>query len=266
MSDVLRIYPDWRASCSLQGLYLSLGLHKAGYAKCLIYTNFIASLDGRISEPLHDVAGFGVPRAVANARDWRLFQELAAQAQIIILSGRYIRQWAQGHAQDDPPIPDAYNDLRVWRKQEGLSEQPDLLVLTRTLALPNKVAELSLRRRIFVLCSHPKCQKKLDLLSKWGVQVSLADGEINGATVQSWLDQRGYCTAYMAAGPQVMRMMLKSRVIHRLFITQRNVIVGGGRYHTFVEGDIGLPVRLKLLTLYYDRKEEQLFYQYAVQS
>jgi len=44
-----------------------------------------------------------VPRAIANERDWRLFQELSAQADIFLTSGRYLREWAKGQAQEILP-------------------------------------------------------------------------------------------------------------------------------------------------------------------
>jgi len=64
-------------------------------------------LDGRIAVPHPTRPGLTVPETIANDRDWRLFQELAAQADLIISSGRYLRDWADGRAQeilrvDDP--------------------------------------------------------------------------------------------------------------------------------------------------------------------
>ena len=44
--------------------------------------------------------GMTVPKATSNERDWRLFQELAVQADIIISSGRYLRDYAEGQTQE----------------------------------------------------------------------------------------------------------------------------------------------------------------------
>ena len=56
-------------------------------------------LDGRIALPAAGRSSHQVPPAIANARDWRLFQELAAQADLLITSARYFRQSEDQEAQ-----------------------------------------------------------------------------------------------------------------------------------------------------------------------
>jgi len=48
-----------------------------------------------------------VPDSVANPRDWRLFQELAAQADVLVMSARHLRELAAGAAQDSLRLSDA---------------------------------------------------------------------------------------------------------------------------------------------------------------
>ena len=152
--SLLRLYPAPSEPCRLQGLYLDLGLHRqAAAGETVIYTNFIASLDGRIA--LYDAASgdYGVPEAIANKRDWRLYQELAAQADVLLVSGRYFRQLAKGTAQDLLPLglEPEYADLHGWRRQQQLSPQPDLFVLSNTLDIPTEALERFRGRRLIVL-------------------------------------------------------------------------------------------------------------------
>ena len=49
-----------------------------------VYTNYVTSIDGRIAIPRPEGQGMMVPKETANDRDWRLFQELAVQADVII--------------------------------------------------------------------------------------------------------------------------------------------------------------------------------------
>ena len=89
---ILRLYPKPHVMVPLEGVYLQLNLHKQGTAKKpLIYSNYIASLDGRISVRDAETGEFRVPETIANKRDWRLYQELAAQCDVIITSARYFR-------------------------------------------------------------------------------------------------------------------------------------------------------------------------------
>ena len=72
----------------LKKLYLNHNLRQfAGQERPFIYANFVQSLDGRIAIAHPTRKGLKVPENVANDRDWRLFQELAAQADLIISSG-----------------------------------------------------------------------------------------------------------------------------------------------------------------------------------
>src|SRR5688572_30682912 len=90
--NVLRIFPGPPEEVPLRGLYLDERFRPPNRRRQpFTYANFIASLDGRISLPDPRTTKRTVPTGIANARDWRLFQELAASADALITTGRYIR-------------------------------------------------------------------------------------------------------------------------------------------------------------------------------
>ncbi len=121
---VTRLYPQPSGQESLHGLYLSHDLRALADAmdRPFVYSDYVVSLDGRIAVPHSTKPGLTVPKAIANDRDWRLFQELAVQADVVITSGRYLRDYADGRAQeilrvyDDP----RFADLKEWRLSRGL--------------------------------------------------------------------------------------------------------------------------------------------------
>ena len=120
---VTELWPDPGREHALAGLYLSHPVART-VDGARVYSNFVTSLDGRIA--LRDpVSGrFGVPRTIANARDWRLYQELAAQADAIVVSGRYVRELAEGSAQAGLPVSEAgFDDLRAGRKSKVSAEE-----------------------------------------------------------------------------------------------------------------------------------------------
>ena len=93
--------------------------------------------DGRIAIVNPGAGKMGVPHATANPRDWRLFQELAAQADVMITTGSHLRHRMEGDAQeistgDDP----RFADLRAWRKARNLAPRADLAVVSRSLDFP----------------------------------------------------------------------------------------------------------------------------------
>ena len=108
-----------------------------------IYSNFIASLDGRIALPGANRNTHQVPPAIANARDWRLFQELAAQADLLITTARFFRQAASNEAQAELPVgmSPEFDDLRDWRTSQGLKPQPDIAIFSASLDIPGGVTK-----------------------------------------------------------------------------------------------------------------------------
>jgi hypothetical protein len=119
--DIVELYPNAGSRHRLQGLYMDQIAEPDGDLP-FIYSNFISSLDGRIAVPGPDRNSHQVPPAIANHRDWRLFQELAAQADLLITSARYFRQSADQEAQAELPVGTSaeFDDLRAWRIQQGL--------------------------------------------------------------------------------------------------------------------------------------------------
>src|SRR4051794_38428206 len=134
--NVLRISPGPSAPVPLHGLYLRDPLRPAARgAQPFVYTNFITSLDGRISLPDPQTAKRTVPRAIANTRDWRLFQELAACADSLVMSARYVRDLPRGITATSFPVSvkAEHGDLLQWRLEQGLAPQPAIVIVTASL-------------------------------------------------------------------------------------------------------------------------------------
>ena len=239
----------------MKGLYLTLHLHRrAQPGEVFIYANFIASLDGRISLP--DAQGEqGVPTSLANKRDWRLYQELAAQSDIMLTSARYFRQLAKGNAQDLLPVGGEaeYADLAAWRLDEGLKPQPDVAILSRSLDIPQAALEKVQDRRVLVLTGEEAPQQQVDRLIGLGVEVVRGAAQINGPDVRRLLAAEGYRSAYMIAGPGVHRTLLDGG-LDMLFLTQRHRLLGGDDFRSIMQGKLDKPVDMQLRSMYLDEQ------------
>ena len=114
---VMRLWPGPVASLPLHGLYLQEDLHAraASRGRPLVYSNFISSLDGRIALEVPGKKTHTVPDGITNPRDWRLYQELSGQADILVTSGRFFRQSRAGEAQDLLPVGGQaeFDDIRA---------------------------------------------------------------------------------------------------------------------------------------------------------
>ncbi|MDX8388942.1 MAG: dihydrofolate reductase family protein [Mariprofundaceae bacterium] len=265
------LYPTANAPTeTLQGLYLRLSLRqqlaKSTQDDILIYSNYITSLDGRIS---HLNAGdFQVPTSIANTRDWRLFQELAAQSDVILVSGRYIRQLADGKAQAPPPLSSAteHDDLHQWRDDHGLPAQPAIAVVSRSLDFPDSVLkQLLIEREVRVYtCGHaPK--SRIEALQSNGIPVLCMTNRstVDGKKLRANLIEAGHRMVYMAAGPQLHQTLLVAGVLDRLFLTQHHTLVGSDTFHTLISGELPASISMQLETLYYDQMGQQMFYQFS---
>lgn len=274
--SVLQLFPPSGEPHDLQGLYLGLGLNRrtrqgiADESGLLIYANFISSLDGRISLLNEQAGEFGVPACLANKRDWRLYQELAAQADVMITSARYFRQLAQGCAQDLLPVgkESEYQDLAQWRSQHGLKPQPDVLIVSVSLDIPPQALSALQDRRVMIITPAGCDPLRRQSLEQAGAEIFEVESKsitVTGRDIRTLLQQQGYAAAYMIAGPQVHHTLLADGSLDELFLTTHFSLLGHDAFHTVLQGEID-PVQLRLQSLYLDQQGHQSFARYSVES
>ena len=254
---ILQLYPLPVAQRPLHGLFLSHNLRQYSEAsgEAFVYGNFVTSIDGRIAIPHPTRSGLMVPQNIANERDWRLFQELAAQADIIISSGRYLRDWADGRAQEILQIDDPrFADLRDWRQNQGLPPQPDIAIISGSLQFPiPDVLTAGGRKVVVFTTANPDPDRVAEIESRAGKVVVAGDESVDGAAVVQQMSKMGYRTVYSATGPKVLHLLLAGGVLHRLYLTQANRLLGGQPFSTIVEGPLlATAVDLQINTIYLD--------------
>ncbi len=266
MSKLLRLYPSPAVHEELHGCYLSMGLHRS--ASLRLYANFIQSLDGRIA--LANAQGQSVvPQSLANAHDWRLYQELAAQSDVMLISARYLRQLAAQCAQDLLPIAeqDCFRDLHVWRQQQGLAQYADVVVFSASLDLPIAVLESLRDRKVFIATSAQADAQKVQALRPYVSDIwHLGAQSVDGRQLKEKLQERSYRSAYMIAGSQVFASLLRAEVIDDVFLTMRHRFLGGVCFDTVLQSALTQPIQTRLQHLYFDTdvEQEQLFAHYRV--
>lgn len=199
----------------------------------------------------------GVPAAIGNARDWRLYQELGAQADLLITSARYFRQLSRGEAQDLLPVgpPDRFGDLREWRQAKGLSAQPDVAIFSASLEIPPEAIATYAERRLHVMTGAGAEPDRVAALKAAGVEVhqvgvgSTADGR---AAIDA-LRALGYRRIYAVAGPSVFYTLVRARAVDRLYLTFAHRLLGGEDFDTISWGSELVPApKLRLRSLFYD--------------
>jgi riboflavin biosynthesis pyrimidine reductase len=266
-----RLYPSPGTAVEAEGLYLTHGVRdEARAGRCFVYTNFVTSIDGRISVTDGPVLR-GVPSTLANSTDWRLYQELAAQADVVITSGRFVREHADGVAgrlltfPDDPQMA----DIAAWRRETLGADVPDVAVVSRNLDFDLDAAA-SIGGRVVAIGSAAILPDRMREFERAGVGVVLgaSPAGLTGTEIASGLFALGYRNAFSAAGPGIAHTLIEAGVLDRLYMTQVFEILGGRNYVTLNEGSLlDRPLGMDLLSLYLDEggrsSPPQLFASYA---
>ena len=260
--DILELYPNPGRKHRLTGLYLDQLLVSTASSgkRSFIYSNFISSLDGRIAVPGPRRSSHQVPPAIANPWDWRLFQELAAHADLIITSARYFRQLCDDEAQAELPIGSApeFDDLRDWRSAHGLSPQPDIAVFSASLDIPATALNQYRDRKIFLITGAAADAEKLAAIkASSSVQViSCGNGaDVDASTLRDKLAEYGYQRVYAIAGPSVLHTLLQGEALDRLYHTTAHCLLGGTEFDTFLSGtELNPPVSMPLQAMYLDTR------------
>ena len=258
-ASVIELYPASGIRHQLQGLYLRQAL-ETGKPQNLpfIYCNFISSLDGRIALPGPGRNSHQVPPAIANSRDWRLFQELAAQADLLITSARYFRQSEEQEAQAELPVGVSaeFDDLRAWRIEQGLSPQPDIAVFSASLDVPVSAINRYRERNVFLITGSAADPEKLEQITAESHTQLIScghDGHVDASLLRSKLNELGYQRVYAIAGPAVLHTLIQGKALDRLYHTTAHCLLGGTKFDTFVWGSKFDPaVCMPLRAMYLD--------------
>jgi riboflavin biosynthesis pyrimidine reductase len=258
---ITQLHPQPTQEHPLHGLYLNHNLRQysgqngRGLIRPFLFSNFVVSLDGRIAIPHPSRPDLMVPKAIANDRDWRLLQELTAQSDIILSSGRYLRDVADGRAQEFLEIDNPkFADLRDYREKQGLPPYPDVAIISRSLDFPIPEMLTKGGRKVLIFTSgSPDPKRVAELEAQAGRVIVAGDEGVDGAQMAAHLTLLDYQVIFAASGPKILHMLLSSGLVDRLYLTQTSRILGGDPFATIVEGvAFDFPYDMALHSLYYD--------------
>jgi riboflavin biosynthesis pyrimidine reductase len=270
-AKVLPLYPTHGTALPVRGLYLAHRVHEAGRAGApFVYANFVSSLDGRIA-----IVEAGSDQADAldgltSANDFRLFQELHAQADCLITHGGYMRSLAEGRLGNVLQVNATGQaaDLAEWRKQNGLPPQPAIVIASASLDFPIHPSIFEHGQPLYIATGRSADPARVEKLRKSGLQVIVAGAGamVEGAPLARALSELHYKSLYLVAGPKMLETMLRERALSRLYVTIRHRLLGGERFHTMIDGPrLGDPGQLQLRSLYYDAGEDPAHGQWFAQ-
>lgn len=255
-AQVQELYPNPGASRPLRGTYLAHGLRELGTAEYpFVYANFVSSLDGRIA--IVEGEESYVLEDLTSSHDWRLFQELQAQADCMVTHGGYLRALAQGKFGDilQVGVAEQASDIGQWRRAHGLPPQPAVAIVSRSLDFPLPPSLQKHEQAVHIITASETPRERVRRWQERGYEVHVAGSgaSVEGKPMVKLLGTLGYARLYLLAGPQMLQAVLRDGALSRLYLTLTHQVVGGEAFHTLTGGPLlGAAGRMKLHSLYLD--------------
>ena len=214
----------------LEGLYLGERLAELSVkiGRSLVVTDFLVDRHGVIAKA-DGQQHFKVPLELKNSSDWRLFQELMAQAHVIISGEAYLKRVSApgSHAQDifsqfEPGK--AFEKLGDWRLSAGYKKRsPDLAIVTRSLDFKLPEGVLRSGRRVAVFATDALAgSSQAAALTASGVTVvgSGLAGVDGNRMIDTLSNGMGYSVIMMATGPGVLQLLLEAKRLDLFYLTE----------------------------------------------
>ncbi|MDZ7753351.1 MAG: dihydrofolate reductase family protein [Gammaproteobacteria bacterium] len=258
VDELMELYPEPGARRRLEGTYLAEDIHTLGSPeRPFVYANFVTSLDGRIA--LADEPGdrSHVPKYLTSARDFRLFQELQAHADCLVTHSGYLRALAEGRLGDilQVGISSRARDIGEWRQARGLTHQPAVAIVSRSLDFPLPPSLAHHGQAVIIITGGDAPPRRVDYWRGQGYPViaSAPGALVDGAFMARTLGEMGYRRLYLLTGPRMLASTLADGVLARLYLTLNHRILGGEAFHTPAFGpELGDTGRLRMRSLHYD--------------
>lgn len=207
----------------LDGLYLGQGLKElaAEIGRSVVLADYLTDENGVVAK-----AG-KVPAELKNSSDWGRFQELMAQADVIISSGSYFKRLAKKGTQDilyqfEPE--GAYERLGQWRLDAGYRKRsPDVAIVSRRLdfELPGELRQSGRRVLIFTTDAMANSERASALGSGDVLVFGSGKESVEGdRLIAALAGDLGYRVIMMASGPQVLALLLAANRLDLCYVTE----------------------------------------------
>lgn len=225
---------------SLDSLYIDSPyhqLHELARKKdgSVVVSNFVVSANGIIG--VEDTKGDShPPDEILNASYWQVFQNINFHADVIITGGDYLDRYNKGSAQNVLTQFEEggdFEELGLRRLAQNLSRSPAVAVVSRSLKFEIPKVLLDEGRQTVIFTTNKMAQsdaaKVFDTLPNVSVVAAgnETDESVDGKKMVSELYKAGHKVIKMTTGPQVLEMLLKAKVLDRLYLTRvrREVLV-----------------------------------------
>ena len=227
MQMINQVFPV-KKQVSLDGLYLDQRLMDiaAETGRRVVLTDFVTDKNGVVAKATKG-AQFEIPKQLKNAADWGRYQELMAQAEVVISSGSYFKRLAKKGAQDilyqfEPG--QAFEHLGQWRLESGFEKRsPDVAIVSRHLdfKLPEELLKSGRRIIIFTTDALANSDEARALSHTNTSVIGSGEKSVDGGRLITMLaNGMGYRVIMMVSGPPVLELLLAANCVDLIYVTE----------------------------------------------
>ena len=227
-ASVEQITPELK-TLPLEGLYLDHRLQEIAkkLKRPFIIANYISD-ENDVIATRDNRGNFQVAKEVKNPYDWRLFQELTAQADVILTGAGYLNRIVTNsreaqHIFSQFDRGGEFEMLGEWRTQNGFkSRNPDIVIVSRSLnfEIPNLVVKSDRKITIFTTYAKSESEEASKLKEDNVTVVGAGEKSVDGNEMITHLADEGYKVIKMTTGPRILSILLAAGVLDRLYITR----------------------------------------------
>jgi len=224
--EIRQIEPEEKP-VQLEGMYLEHNLQELAkkLGRPVVIANYVTDLNDVIA--VKDVRG--APEKLKNPSDWRLFQELTAQADVMITGTSYMSEFVQKGESGQNVLTQfdkggTFEGLGDWREKNRLKRNPDLVVVSRSLnfSIPKTISESGRKIFIFTIDSMQDSEEAKALKKAGATVIGTGKEGVDGVVMVKRLGQEGYKVIKLTTGPRALKILMDAKVLDRLYITRVN--------------------------------------------
>jgi riboflavin biosynthesis pyrimidine reductase len=193
-----------------------------GFPDEWVYANFVSTLDGVVALP--GVAGSNRLIADASEPDRLVMGLLRACADVVLIGAGTLRGSPRAVWTAEAAYPDAAGVFAELRAGLGLSDHPDVAIITSGTDLPSD--HPILERQPIILTTADGAKRLEPLLHSAHVVSVNAGRHVDLSAAVDALRARGYGRILSESGPHLFGSLVEAQLIDELFLTLSPLVAG----------------------------------------
>ncbi len=205
--------------------------------KPFVFINVASSVDGKISDESRRQL------RISCEEDFRRVDELRAESDAVMVGIGTVLA-------DDPRLTVKSEELRRWRVKRGLPENPIRVVVDSRCRIPPNARVLGGEAETIVAVSRVADRNRIERLRERAEVVVLGENRVDLVALMRYLHERGIRRVMVEGGATLNYGLLKEGLVDEIYVYYGNMIIGGAKAPTVVDGtSFDPPVELELISV-----------------